>query len=120
MQKENFSVGNLRLGEAKHGAVTQASNRTTAVTLNTLSGTITTNATSLAAAGEATFVVNNSYVNANSTVVLTQRTPSATGTSLFFVSKVTAGTFEITLTNLHATTADTSASVVNFVVINGN
>ncbi len=81
---------------------------------------LTTDATSLAAAGEATFVVNNTRVAADSTVVLTQRTPSATGTSLFFVSKVTAGTFEVTLTNLHASTADTSASVLNFVVINGN
>lgn len=120
MRKENFSVGSLRLGEANHGVVTQTTNRSTAVTLNKLSGVITTDATSLAAAGEATFVVNNTYVNANSTILLTQRTPSATGTSLFFVSKVTAGTFEITLTNLHASTADTSASVLNFVVINAN
>jgi hypothetical protein len=46
------------------------------------------------------------------------RTPSATGTSLAFVSKVQAGSFDITVTNLHATTADTSASVLDFLVIN--
>lgn len=118
MRYENLNVGKLTAGDASARAVTQITNRSTGVTLNALSGTITTDATSLAAAAEATFVVTNSYVKAGSIVLVTQRTPSATGTSFFFVSKTTAGTFEITLTNLHASTADTSASVVDFLVIN--
>src|SRR3990167_7492745 len=41
------------------GAVTQATNRTTGVTLNKVSGAITTHTASLAAEGTADFVVTN-------------------------------------------------------------
>ena len=99
------------------GAVTQATNRTTGVTLNKVCGAITTDAASLAAGAEATFTVTNSTVAATDTVLVCLKTPSATGLSLPFVSTVAAGSFDITLTNLHASTADTSASVINFVVV---
>lgn len=97
--------------------VTQATNRTTAVTLNARSGTIVTNAASLAAAGEAEFTVNNTEVAAGDVVLVSLQVESTTGTSLPFVSTTAAGSFKITLTNLHASTADTSASTINFVVI---
>lgn len=113
---EQLSINELTLADTAV-AVTQGTNRSTGVTCNALRGVITTNATSLAAAGEATFTVSNTNVTLGSQILLTQRTPSATGTSLFFVSKVVAGSFDITLTNLHASTADTSASVVDFMVI---
>lgn len=99
------------------GAVTQATSRTTGVTINKVSGAITTDATSLAAAGEAAFTVTNSTVAATDVVVVALKTDSATGTSFAYVSNIADGSFEITVTNLHATTADTSASVINFVVI---
>lgn len=99
------------------GAVTQLTNRSTGVTLSTLSGAITTDATSLAAGAEAEFTVTNTLVEATDVVVVCLKTESTTGTSLPFVSTVAAGSFKITLTNLHATTADTSVSVINFVVI---
>lgn len=99
------------------GAVTQATDRTTGVTLNTLCGAITTNNASLAAGAEAEFTVTNSTVAAGDTVVLSIKTESTTGTTLFFVSTTAAGSFKITATNLHASTADTSVSVINFAVI---
>ena len=122
---EDFSVGLLRVRSItapveNQVSVTQTTTRSTAVTANGYSGSITTDVTSLAAAAEATFVVNNSKVNANSVVVVSLQTPSSTGLSQAFVSRTTAGTFEVTLTNLHASTADTSASVINYFVINGN
>ena len=99
------------------GAVTQATSRTTGVTLSKLSGAITTNNASLAAGAEATFTVTNTTVAATDTVVVSLKTPSSTGLSLPFVSTTAAGSFDITLTNLHGSTADTSASVINFAVI---
>ena len=99
------------------GTVTQATNRTTGVTLNKISGAITTNATSLAAGAEATFVVTNSTVAIGDVILLSARSGQTTNTSIPHVSQVTNGTFSITLTNLNATTADTGAMVINFVVI---
>lgn len=98
-------------------SVTQATNRTTAVTLNARSGSITTNNASLAAAAEAAFTVNNSEVAAGDVVVICARSGQTASTSVPIVTAVAAGSFQITLTNLHASTADTGAMIINFVVI---
>jgi hypothetical protein len=74
------------------------------------------NAASLAAAAEATFTVTNNKVEANDVVVVALAA-TGTGTPQVFVSAVDAGSFDITITNLHATTADTTADPINFVVI---
>jgi len=100
------------------GAVTQTTNRSTGVTLDKLCGTITTDATSLAAGGDATFVVTNSKVAASDVVVACVKSGGTTpGSTIAVVSAVAAGSFSITVTNLHASTADTAALVINFVVL---
>ena len=101
------------------GAVTQLTNRSTGVTINTPTGAITTDATSLAAAAEATFTVTNSSVAITDTIVLSARSGQTAATSVPIVTAVAAGSFDITLTNLHATTADTGAMIINFAVIKG-
>ena len=100
------------------GAVTQGTDRSTGVTLSTLTGQITTNAASLAAGAEATFTVTNTLVAATDIIVLSL-TAGGTGSPQAYVSTVAAGSFAITVTNLHASTADTSADVINFAVIKG-
>lgn len=100
------------------GTVTQITNRSTGVTVNTTSGRITTDTTSLAAAAEATFTVTNSSVVATSVPVVVLASGAAATTQVF-VSAVAAGSFDITVANLHASTAETGALVINFVVING-
>lgn len=106
-------------GQGVGGAVTQATNRSTAVTLNNLSGQITGNATSLAAGASATFVVNNSFVGLNDTISLSVQSGPTANTSIFTVSAVTAGTFSIKISNISAATADTGAPILNFNVIKG-
>lgn len=98
------------------GTVTQATSRTTGVTINKTCGAITTHTTSLAAAGEATFTVNNNTVAATDTVVLSIKS-GAVATPLAWVSAVAAGSFNITISNLHASTAETGAIVINFAVV---
>jgi hypothetical protein len=98
------------------GTVTQATSRTTGVTLNKTTGAITTHTASLAAAAEATFTVTNSTVAATDTVVLSIKSGAA-ATPLAWVSAVAAGSFNITISNLHASTAETGAIVINFAVI---
>lgn len=101
------------------GAVTQITSRATGVTLSKICGAITTDSTSLAAGAEATFTVTNTLVAATDIVVVSLKTASGTGLSIPIVTAVAAGSFDITLTNLHASTADTVASVINFAVIKG-
>lgn len=120
MAKTTFS-GPLRVNSGKSAAqtVTQATDRSTGVTINYPSGQITTDATSLAAGAEATFTVTNSLVTATSVPVIAAASGQTAGTSVPIVSAVAAGSFDITLTNLHASTADTGAMVINFIVFQG-
>lgn len=97
--------------------VTQITNRSTGVTINAVCGQITTDDTSLAAGAEATFTVTNSEVAATDVVVVSAASGQTTSTSVPLVTAVAAGSFDITLTNLHASTADTGAMVINFAVI---
>jgi len=99
------------------GAVTQITNRATGVTINTKCGQITTDATSLAAGAEATFIVTNNKVAAGDVVVACAASGQTASTSVVHVTAVAAGSFSITLTNLHASTADTGAMVINFAII---
>lgn len=102
---------------ATTSTVTQITNRSTGVTLNTTCGQITTDATSLAAAAEASFVVTNNKVTAKSVIVINAASGQTASTSVPIVTAVAAGSFTITLTNLHATTGDTGAMVINFIVL---
>lgn len=125
MRYENFTAGKivartLTVPDENIVNVTQLTDRTTGVTANGYMGAITTRTDSLAAAAEATFTVTNTKVKATSVVVISLQTPSATGTSIAYVSTTAAGSFQITLSNLHTATADTSASVINYFVLNGN
>ena len=101
---------------ATTSTVTQTTNRSTGVTLNTTAGQITTDTTSLAAAAEATFVVTNNKVTAK-TVPVVVVASGAVATPIAFVSAVAAGQFSITISNLHASTAETGALVLNFVLL---
>lgn len=100
--------------------VTQITDRTTGVTLNATAGQITTDDTSLAAAAEATFTVTNSYVTAKTVPIIAAASGQTAGTSIPIVTAVAAGSFDITLSNIHAITADTGAMIINFALIDVN
>lgn len=94
------------------GAVTQATSRTTGVTLNKRCGAITL----VSAAGSATwqtFKVTNSTVKATDTVVLNQK--SGTDKYMMHVTAVGAGSFDITYATTGGTT--TEQPVINFAVV---
>ena len=94
------------------GAVTQATSRTTGVTLNKTTGAITM----FSAAGSttaATFTVTNSTVAATDVIILNQKS----GTDLYdlMVTAVAAGSFNLTFRTTGGTTTETP--VFNFAVI---
>jgi hypothetical protein len=96
------------------GTVTQATSRTTGVTLNTVTGAITL----VSAAGSATyqsFTVTNSSVVATDIIQLSQK--SGTDKYILLVTAVAAGSFQITYATTGGTT--TEQPVFNFAVIKG-
>jgi len=102
---------------AAQGSVTQLTSKSTAVTLNTSAGVITMNNASLATATNATFTLNNSYISANDTVILTiaggQTTP---GSYNVFANSLAAGSVSITLRNISGGSLS-EAIVINFALI---
>lgn len=109
-----------KIGYSRGGAsVTQTTNRATGVTINALSGKITTDATSLAAEASAVFVVTNNTVAIGDVVVCSIRSGTAALNTQVEVSAVAAGSFSITVinNNVAAGTAEDGAIIINFVVI---
>ena len=100
-------------------AVTQATNRTTGVTVSTLAGSITTNNASLAAESSASFVVTCPLVAVGDVVVVCQRSGAVGLMTTVEVIAVAAGSFTIAVMNgnVAAGTAETGAIIINYAVI---
>ena len=101
------------------GAVTQLTDRATGVTVNALSGTITTINTSLAAEASAVFVVTNSEVAIGDVVVVSIRSGAVALNTDVVVTATASGSFSLTVINgnVAAGIAETGAIIINFAVI---
>jgi hypothetical protein len=97
------------------GTVTQATDKTTAVTLNRSAGQITMNAASLAATTNVTFTLTNNLLSAKD-VLLLNVTNGTSASYNVFVSSMTAGSATITLRNISASPL-AEAVVLNFAII---
>lgn len=104
------------------GTVAQITSRSTGVTLNKVSGAITTNTTSLAAEATADFVVTNNKVAIGDIPFAVMRSGSNGGGTIVTTSSVAAGSFTIRVHNgnVAAGTAETGAIIINFVVFKGS
>ena len=100
------------------GAVTQATNASTGVTLNKSVGQITTVALTTSAGAEETFTVTNSKVTA-ADIVVASTTYDGAGTPAVTVRAVADGSFKVVITNLHASSALDALMVINFRVLQG-
>jgi hypothetical protein len=99
------------------GTVTQATDKSTAVTLNKPAGRITMNAAALNTATNATFTLNNSFISANDTVILTISGGQATpGSYNVFANGLAAGSVSISLRNISGGSLS-EAVVINFAII---
>jgi hypothetical protein len=102
---------------AAQGTVTQATDKSTAVTLNKPAGRITMNNASLNTATNATFTLNNSFISANDTVILTISGGQATaGSYNVFANNLGTGTVSISLRNISGGSLS-EAVVINFAII---
>lgn len=98
-------------------SVAQATDRTTTVVCNGMSGAITTQATSIAAQTSLAFTVTNSSVAIGDVIVLSIRSGPTGLKTIATVTTVAAGSFQINLFNGDAAVADTGAAIINFAVI---
>jgi hypothetical protein len=98
------------------GTVTQATSKSTAVTLNKSAGQITMNNASLASVTNVTFTLNNSFISANDILILNVGSGATAGAYNCWVSGLSAGAATITLRNISGGSLS-EAVVVNFALI---
>jgi len=106
---------------AAQGAVTQATDKSTAVTLNKSAGRITMNNAALAGSTAVSFTLNNSLISTNDVITVcisSVTTGSTAGAYTSYVSNMSAGSASITLRNLSATSYS-EAVIINFCIIHG-
>ena len=104
---------------AAQGTVTQATSKSTGVTLNKSAGQITMNNAALAGNTAVSFTLNNSLISANDTIIVcisSVTTGSTAGAYTTYVSNMAAGSASLTLRNLSGTSYS-EAVVINFSVI---
>jgi hypothetical protein len=98
-------------------SVTQATSKSTGVTINASVGQIVTNNAALTAGSEVAFIVTNSAISAYDIPVIAMASGAATaGTYLMSVVAVAAGSFTIAITNASAGSLS-EALTINFATI---
>jgi hypothetical protein len=98
------------------GTVTQATSKSTAVTLNKPAGQITMNNASLATATNVTFTFNNSFISANDILILNVGAGATSGAYNCWVSSLSAGAATVTLRNISGGSLS-EAVVINYALI---
>lgn len=113
-----YASDQLGYTTAAQGTVTQATDKSTGVTLNRSMGRITMNAASLAATTAVTFTLTNSLIGANDVLTVHASSGATAGAYIAYVTSLTAGSCVIALRNLTAG-ALAEAVVLNFTIIHG-
>lgn len=98
------------------GTVTQLTSKATPVTLDKITGQITTHNAALAAATEVSFTVNNNTVVATDCIIVNLASGGTANTYSVTIHAVAAGSFDIIISNMSATSRS-EALVINFAVI---
>ena len=117
-----FVSDQLGYTAAAQGTVTQLTDKSTGVTLNKSAGRITMNAAALAGSTAVSFILTNSLISANDTMIVnisSNTTGSAAGAYTTYVSYLVAGSALITLRNLTASTSYSEAVIINFSILHG-
>lgn len=113
-----YSAGELGYTSAAQGTVTQATSKSTGVTLNKSMGRITMNNAALAANTAVTFTLTNSTISAKDVVSVNVSSGGTAGAYAVYVSSLNAGSAEISVRNMTGGSLS-EAIIVNFAVIHG-
>jgi len=117
-----YASQELGYSAAAQGAVTQATDKATGVTLNKSVGRITMNNAALAGSTAVSFTLTNNLISANDTIIVcvsSNTTGSAAGAYTTYVSYLSTGSALITLRNLTTATSYSEAVIINYAIIHG-
>ena len=116
-----YASEELGYGADAQGTVTQATNKSTAVTLNKSAGRITMSSTNLTAP-VANFTLNNSLISANDVLIVNisgGETLSNINACTVYVNSMTTGSATISVRNLLGADIGTDPLIINFAIIHG-
>jgi len=113
-----YATDEIGYSTAAQGAVTQATSKSTGVTLNKSMGKITMNNAALAAGATVLFTLTNSKISANDVMIVNVGSGGTSGAYWPYVANIAAGTAVIGLYNNTAGSLS-EAVVVNFAIIHG-
>jgi hypothetical protein len=116
-----YATQEIGYAPAAQGIVTQATDKSTGVTLNKSAGRITMNNAALAGGAVASFTLTNNLISSNDTIIVcvsSNTTGSAAGAYTTYISYLSAGSALISLRNLSATSYS-EAVVINYTIIHG-
>ena len=114
-----YASTELGYTSAAQGTVTQATDKSTGVTLNKSSGRITMNGAALAAATAVSFTLTNSIISVKDAIIVNVSGGGTAAAYTTYISSMSAGSAVITLRNMTAATSLSEAVVINFAVIHG-
>jgi len=112
-----YATDQIGYSTAAQGAVTQATSKSTGVTLNSSMGQITMNNASLASVTNVTFTLTNSLLSSKDVLILNV-TNGTSGAYNAWVSSMTAGSATITLRNISGGSLS-EAVIINYAIIHG-
>lgn len=113
-----FASEQLGYSTGAQGTVTQATDKSTGVTLNKSAGRITMNNAALASNTAASFTLTNSLISANDVIITNVSGGGTAGAYTTYVSSMTTGSAVITLRNMSAGSLS-EAVIINFAIIHG-
>ena len=114
-----YASQELGYSAAAQGTVTQATDKSTGVTLNKSAGRITMNNAALAGATAVSFTLTNSLISANDAIIVNVSGGGTAAAYTTYISSMTTGSAVVTLRNLTASTSLSEAVVLNFAIIHG-
>ena len=113
-----YATQEIGYAAAAQGTVTQATNKTTGVTLNKSAGRITMNGALLAANTAASFTLTNSLISTADSIIVNVSGGGTAAAYTTYISSMTAGSAVVSLRNM--TAGDLSeAVIINFAIIHG-
>ena len=113
-----YANGEIGYGTNGQGTVTQATDKTTGVTLNKSMGRITMNNAALAGNTAVSFTLTNSLLSVKDVIVVCISGGATATAYSVYVSSMAAGSAVITLRNLTGTSYS-EAVIINFAIIHG-
>jgi hypothetical protein len=113
-----YATQQIGYSTAAQGSVTQATDKSTGVTLNFSAGRITMNNAALASNTAVSFTLTNNLISSNDAIIVNVSGGGTAGAYTTYVSSMTAGSAVLTLRNMTGGSLS-EAVILNFAIIHG-